>query len=697
MEFECPVDAFGYPVRSTGHRAPGILKYPVPGARHRVLRATAHTRYRALVIPSRIPFARWKPQYTPCIAPGTGYRQIPGTGHQAPSITKYPVPGVGNPPVDTAYPVDAHGYPVHSTGHRASGLNYPVASTRNQVLRPGYQVKRAGYPVGSTGYRAPGTRYPVMDRTKYLVPRQHSADPVQEYQSTGSGRIYREGVTPRHSYVIEVDHESGLRRRVPSQQVQATVPLDPTDPASMGYPLWEDCASAKSPKQDRSNRDNNVTDSQHADRLFSSLGENQTDHSHQPVNAQVDEEERRPYSPSQAIDSDFYQAYPSAHRRTPVLQDDSDDIDPTLVDPLLQETGYNNLDQEEVTSKVNPFQLSSAYEAVFDSLTESVCPRPQGKPTKQTQFCAAGEAAFWRLRPENQPVKIQTSSLPLSDVVRESFAMCDRANASSTERNWHVPTTTLKNLIHTASYRPPAVDDDFSLNLAALASLDNDAARLHLPKTIPSHSINVPSSMLERWEMKQRQALGLTSQLDWFSAAIVALTASDNYQEDLNQVLLFLSRTVRNLAVVNSSNLAEILRLRRSSTLDKSKALLLNTSREKLLSAPLSTPYLFGGVIEKVMSSDKEEQIHENVASRKSSYQIPLKRRAPAEAGPPPKRRATTTNPPRNSSQSYSRGYSRPQSRGAYSQGRRGRVAATAPTRGRPYAPTRVSGRGRSR
>ena len=631
-------------------------------------------------------------------APGTGYHQIPGTGHQAPGVNKYPVPDYGNPPMDTSYPVDAHGYPVRSTGHRAQGLTYPVASTRNQVLRPGYQMKRAGYPVGSTGYRARGTRYPVMDRTKYLDPKHHSDDPVHVSQSTGSGRIYREGVTPLHSYVIDDDHESGLRKRIPSRQVQSTVPLDPTDPASLGYPLWEDCVTTNSPKQNRSNHDNNVTDSQNTDRRFSSREENQNDLFHHSDSPHLVQEDLKPYSPSQTIDSDVYQANPSTHRRTPVLQDNPDEIDPTLIDPLLQETDYNSLDQEEeVTPKVNPFQLSSAYEAVFDSLTESICPRPQGKATKQSQFCAAGEAAFWRLRPETQPVEIQTSSLPLSDVVRESFAMCDRANTLSTERNWYVPSATLKSLVHTASYRPPAVDDDVSLNLATLASLDTDAARLHLPKTIPSHSIPIPSTMLERWEMKQRQALGLTSQLDWFSAAIVALTAQDNYQEDLNQVLLFLSRTVRNLAVVNSSNLAEILRIRRSSTLDKSPALLLNTSRQKLLSAPLSTPYLFGGVIDSVMSSDKEEQIHENVASRKNSYQIPLKRKAPAEAGPPTKRRATTTNPPRNSSQSYSRGYSRPQSRGTYNQGRRGRVAASAPTRGRPNAPTRVSGRGRRR
>ena len=98
----------------------------------------------------------------------------------------------------------------------------------------------------------------------------------------------------------------------------------------------------------------------------------------------------------------------------------------------------------------------------------------------------------------------------------ESFLLCDEANAFSADRNWHVPTRTLKDLIHTASMRHPAVDNDSSLNLAALASLDKDAARLHLPKTIYSHPIPVPSSMLERWEMKQRQTLGLTSQLDWF-------------------------------------------------------------------------------------------------------------------------------------------------------------------------------------
>ena len=103
-------------------------------------------------------------------------------------------------------------------------------------------MKRAGYQVGSTGYRAPGTRYPVMDSTKYLVPSHHYADPehitvqsgLSQTSVTGSGRDQRD--TPLNFHIMEFDHKSGLWRRDISHRVSTTIPLDPADPASMGYP-----------------------------------------------------------------------------------------------------------------------------------------------------------------------------------------------------------------------------------------------------------------------------------------------------------------------------------------------------------------------------------------------------------------------------------------------------------------------------
>ena len=122
-DIECPVDAFGYPVRNTGHRAPGILKipgtghqtpgieqYPVPGISippvdtvcpvdatvytgHRVL---PNTRYRAPGVdnPPVDIECRWMLSDIPCITPDTGYCQLPGTGHQSPGIVK--IPGTGH-------------------------------------------------------------------------------------------------------------------------------------------------------------------------------------------------------------------------------------------------------------------------------------------------------------------------------------------------------------------------------------------------------------------------------------------------------------------------------------------------------------------------------------------------------------------------------------------------------------------------
>ena len=235
-----------------------------------------------------------------------------------------------------------------------------------------------------------------------------------------------------------------------------------------------------------------------------------------------------------------------------------------------------------------------------------------------------------------------------------------------------------REIIHTDSYRVPEKDPQSGLDLGSVAALDPDAHRLHLPKVLHPYSIPIRSPVLERWELRQRQALGLVSQLDLFSAALIELSTAESVdQEQLHQVLMYLSRSTTNLAAVTASSLAEMIRLRRSSVLAKVPSFLLESSHEKLLSAPLFTPTIFGGIIGDVMRTDKDDQIHENVASRKDSFRSQSRRRLPVYGEPPIKRQALGSSrrpadvreqaPPSSRRASYPRG------RGTQSRGSRGR------------------------
>jgi len=366
------------------------------------------------------------------------------------------------------------------------------------------------------------------------------------------------------------------------------------------------------------------------------------------------------------------------------------------------------------------FSLAKAFEAVYDTLPESICPRPPISQSSGLKSC--GETALWRLRPEDKPEPLSIPSLPLSETVKDTFLKCDAASRTSSDPNWQLPAKVLKELIHAGAYRPPRPDPVSGLDLGSTASLDPDAARAYLPKVPPSTRVSLPLSLLEKWELKQRQCLGLASQLEFFLATIIELTAREDVDvEQLHQVVLYLSRSTSNLAAVASSSLSEILRLRRATVLSRTPKFLLESSREKLLTAPLASPFLFGGSVGEIVTADKDAQIHASVAGRSYPIRSELKKRKSSStrdsfSGPPSKKPARskqtsfsrdepsfsrdqpsfTKDQPfssdRASSFARGNGYPRPSSsRGGTSRGRgttrgtsRGTKWTTTPTKARP-------------
>ena len=353
--------------------------------------------------------------------------------------------------------------------------------------------------------------------------------------------------------------------------------------------------------------------------------------------------------------------------------------DPLLLEGRTEEQVLADVSAETAFEKPKSlFSLSAAYQAVFDFLPESTDLRPPTPPPQVAK--SSGEAAVWRYTQGEQPSLTPALVLPLSQVVKESFQKCDDASRASSDRVWQLPNKVLKRLVQTGAYRPPATDPSSGLDLSAAASLDADAARAHLPRVPPSSQATLPLSLLEKWEVNERQCLGLASQLDFFSAAVAEITAKDPVDiEQLHQVVMFLSRSTGNLAALASSNLAEMLRLRRATVLSQAPKFLLESSRERLLTAPLASPFLFGGLIAEVVAADKDDQIHASVAGRPNTTFRTPKRKAPSAAsampGPPTKRQAPTRAPPPRGQDRSFRGGGNHRGRGQKFQSSRGRGA----------------------
>ena len=234
-------------------------------------------------------------------------------------------------------------------------------------------------------------------------------------------------------------------------------------------------------------------------------------------------------------------------------------------------------------------------------------------------FSSIAEEALWRGMQTPPPAKADVLALPVSKIVEQCLKELEVLNQSSHDKNWSVSSKTVKNLAPASVYRPPRCSQSQGFAFDGAVPLDPECQRARIAKPMPSTSVHIPLSSLERWESRERQAVGAASQLDLMSATLAELSSRSEIDLDsFRQVLMSLSRTTAFLAAQATCNLAELVRARRSFVLDTSKFLLLS-SKHKLLSAPLASPFLFGGMVKEVLTEDKEDQIHARVAGKPSS------------------------------------------------------------------------------
>lgn len=315
-------------------------------------------------------------------------------------------------------------------------------------------------------------------------------------------------------------------------------------------------------------------------------------------------------------------------------------VDAPRDDPLLQEEDSRSRDQrtdssfrqestsrEETSSlKEDPlppsFSLSSAFKVVYDTLPEDLC--PPLPPVAEPSFVSTGEEALWRELPAKPAAKADILSIPVSKTLKRCLTELEEANKASFDRSWSVPAKTLKNFMPTGVYRPPRKDIHLSLDLESPSPLDPECTRARINKPPPSSSCPLPISTLERWEAREKQSLGIASQLDMLCATLAKLSSQEELDLDaFRQVLMAASKSTAYLSALTASNTAELIRARRSFVLDSSSKFLLESSKKRLLTAPLDSPFLFGGIVQEVLSLDKEDQLHASIARRPPPPQKP--------------------------------------------------------------------------
>ena len=327
----------------------------------------------------------------------------------------------------------------------------------------------------------------------------------------------------------------------------------------------------------------------------------------------------------------------------PDLPDDTLSLLANRDDPLFEESASvthsgqvpSDLDPDVIESEPPAISFEQACEDCFSLLPSDLCARP---------------AAAGRVGPQSTSERILTSlgalpsqvskaSLPLSTTVSDILSVVEPHNKDKSSAGWSVPQAAARSLAHPSAMKLPT-SDDRSFVTSAIPPLDTDAHRVRISRP---NSLTLPTKVLESWELRQRQQVGLLSNADLFAASLTQLASQPDPSVDvLRRLAVQVGRSTRLLLGLAISNSAEMLRVRRDAHLESS--LLLPASKDTLRCAPLDSPRLFGGLVHNVAEEDRKEQLHAHVARPSPQpWKIPLKRPPPSSPGAPPSKKPKQT------------------------------------------------------
>lgn len=294
--------------------------------------------------------------------------------------------------------------------------------------------------------------------------------------------------------------------------------------------------------------------------------------------------------------------------------DPRDQTDTASQDPLLAR-GVSNLvtDSEQNAAKPDPYcyPLNKVYDLIFDTVSDDICCRPVGPQAPKPG--SALEASVRQDEPDRDvEIRPTASRLPLSPAVLLAMQRVEEDN-----KGGKTPWSTSAGIPRASEYRAPLPDKVSGFDLGEVPRVDSDISKGDMKKPSSTSEVKVPWSLLESWETRERRSLGLVSQLDFIGCAIKSsIKDSESYNEDLRNLMIYLGRTISNLAVSSSANLAEQLRLRRDKVLGTiGPGSLTDEGMTRLRSAPLTANSLFADQVKEVVTSDKDDQVNVFVAN----------------------------------------------------------------------------------
>ena len=275
-------------------------------------------------------------------------------------------------------------------------------------------------------------------------------------------------------------------------------------------------------------------------------------------------------------------------------------------------TNPTNLPQEgEDKREAQTSSLNGLFQIILDTLPEDICPHPPAPPTDLPA------SAMELLARQIEPDKVTTGGkqllkLPTSQMVVRALQKFDYSSSSATANSWSVSAADQRAAEPPASYRPPCTDASSGLDLGQIPHLDRDFDKTEARK--PQGQVNLPLSCLETWELRERKSLGLISQLDFLSSAILKLISDhfkDGIPDSLRDLLLAVGKTNNAMAVNTAASTAEFIRLRREQHLAVIPEVSLKRQGfDELRATPLTSSSLFGSRIDQVLERDSGRQMH---------------------------------------------------------------------------------------
>ena len=352
-------------------------------------------------------------------------------------------------------------------------------------------------------------------------------------------------------------------------------------------------------------------------------------------------------------------------------------------------------DASEAESEVpEPYlrNLNSAFQIVYDTLPESFCPRPLS--SLDTEAETATERLARQLMPERvAPSKRSELRLPICPAVKLAMQKMEAGN-HSTPIPWSAPPGESRATEGAKSFRYPAPDPETGLDLSKTPPLDASADKAKLSKPPASSSVSLPYGFLETWEQRERKSLGIASQLDFLAATALQKCADipDGIPDDLRTLLIYLARGTYTLSMNTAASMTEMLRIRREAVLATMPAhFIMEPGINRLRTAPLSSNTLFDDRVPTAVSSDREDQLHANLArgnqpAKPSPFKRPAKQ---ADAVPTKKKKEATyqRSPIPSPPPGPQRTYPKPKGRGKFHQpGKGGKPPAGrgGPPKGQP-------------